>query len=1275
MSMGPQRPPYRPQLPAFQAQWDDQRMCWSLFESPSSGNGRRDKWIFSVDEPQHSETHCSGCERKILEHDLRLGYPVADKFSSGGVRTVYVHAHCLPEDVFEGCPAVSELCGQKSTRHLVVWLGKHVHGFNSLKDERQINLAVGFRESLSCNAELIPAPQEPPLVIAATVQQPASTPQAPAEKTPAPKTSVKKAPAQKAVARQPSPAPVSPASPDTPVEAPVLIGKVTKQQLDGLGISALRKYCRQLGLVGTGRRYLLVRRVLDKQQGEEDQTTSSSDGEDEEADERRTAPIAVPKAGKCRPSKRARPAEQSPKAGGRKQKKINEPRKGSASTTASTASTGQGEQNRDGGDDLSLPTSPRAIRRSKSHRQTNSSSSNCSRRLRKWSEKTHSKARPSGAKSNGGVGRGQTGRRPTRPREPQVATRKHQAPRRYVSPIPESDESEEEEDRLRTSSSSGPSCSSPVSILPEGLDRTSRGDTVRRSGEVEVSNSHTVGKPVVVATPPAGIVKTEEVVKREWPGRRRSPLHIAIKREEASPTLKAEEQPSTVPPGVVLSPSPTLEQEGENRTLGSPTEAGDTQQSEFAGTDRATEGASTVTAEMVRSPSPELGDEELQDGGLAMNSYSDGSPLASAVGAHHVGEEGFARTAEKKWQGPPREDCDDEEEFQVWGDGHAEEEDTNEVTVPEREAANADEQPTGVLPLGAEENWRLEGSDSMELLEWGSDSILNNKDAGGHEANEDTSGPVASTAEALDGEGAQEEAVRGGTDHPAAEWPEHGDLRTGGKFDTGLPDDGPRRQSEAPSSRHRSHSRRASSRHGSQHRRGRSSSARRHSTSSTGRRSSHCSSSHRHSSSHCSYSAGDSPNRHSRRHKKRRRKEHRTVLLSRDQVSAKPQLSVSPKAAERQAASGVGGETKDVAEKPSGVVLNPREASAGEPATPKGECTLRPAESPAAVVTEVTTRSTGCLQSRVSEQNASNVTTRAVGWDQTRNNEPTWSLTRGSYSAAGRSYRATFAGQNTSGGEWSGGYSSSGGYYPYGYNGPPSYTSPPPTTIRNFEAYASTYPTTPGSHWSRQPSPPPPLPADQEGIPSSPSSTPARDAIPIHHYYGPGRPALLLCSVSGVQSWLAGHVVGFWSLTQKKKAVLAQGFCETQPAAVSMSPKRTPVEAEGEKHGALSHADIIDSQESLHMGIDPLCVDGYVSPSALIPLDAIDKDEMREASLGMPDVMNCDTTDTPVKDKVIGSKGRVRGADLTGVKEKEIVVVKATVDLIGVPRGISDVTV
>ncbi|KAF4704727.1 hypothetical protein FOZ62_032501, partial [Perkinsus olseni] len=202
--LGPSRP-----SPVFNAEWDGRRECWTLYESPDDGS--REKWYFTVDQPEHSNTRCCGCGRKILEHSLRLGYPTSDVFSADGVRTLYVHEHCLAEDVFLGCPAVKDLCGQRSIRHLSVWLGKHVHGFDSLKDKKQMKLAVGFRESmLTYNAE--------------------DTAEAPQEEAP-----------QRSAGIQTSP-PASPA----PLED--LVRPFTRQQLDELSLPQLRKCCEEVGV-------------------------------------------------------------------------------------------------------------------------------------------------------------------------------------------------------------------------------------------------------------------------------------------------------------------------------------------------------------------------------------------------------------------------------------------------------------------------------------------------------------------------------------------------------------------------------------------------------------------------------------------------------------------------------------------------------------------------------------------------------------------------------------------------------------------------------------------------------------------------------------------------------------------------------------------------------------------------------------------------------------------------------------------------------------------
>ncbi|KAF4753055.1 hypothetical protein FOZ63_010904, partial [Perkinsus olseni] len=141
-----------------------------------------------------------------------------------GVRTLYVHEHCLAEDVFIGCPAVKDLCGQRSIRHLSVWLGKHVHGFDSLKDKKQMKLAVGFRESmLTYNAEDQPSTAEAP-------QEEAS---------------------QRSAGIQTSP-PASPAPPED------LVRPFTRQQLDELSLPQLRKCCEEVGVSSTGKRAFIT---------------------------------------------------------------------------------------------------------------------------------------------------------------------------------------------------------------------------------------------------------------------------------------------------------------------------------------------------------------------------------------------------------------------------------------------------------------------------------------------------------------------------------------------------------------------------------------------------------------------------------------------------------------------------------------------------------------------------------------------------------------------------------------------------------------------------------------------------------------------------------------------------------------------------------------------------------------------------------------------------------------------------------------------------------
>ncbi|KAF4656193.1 hypothetical protein FOL46_007910 [Perkinsus olseni] len=317
--VGPSRP-----SPVFNAEWDDRRECWTLYESPDDGG--REKWYFTVDQPEHSNTRCCGCGRKILEHSLRLGYPTSDVFSADGVRTLYVHEHCLAEDVFIGCPAVKDLCGQRSIRHLSVWLGKHVHGFDSLKDKKQMKLAVGFRESmLTYNAEDLPL-----------------TTEAPQEEAP-----------QRSAGIQTSP-------PASPAPSEDLVRPFTRQQLDELSLPQLRKCCEEVGVSSTGKRGFIVSRIM-KYQKRHPQQESPSDGEVEKETRRRekvkaSKPAPQPageggdskKGGKgsSRPRKRRRRRSPEP------EERARGPRKKSkraaalrpveaSSTTGSTASTGE----------------------------------------------------------------------------------------------------------------------------------------------------------------------------------------------------------------------------------------------------------------------------------------------------------------------------------------------------------------------------------------------------------------------------------------------------------------------------------------------------------------------------------------------------------------------------------------------------------------------------------------------------------------------------------------------------------------------------------------------------------------------------------------------------------------------------------------------------------------------------------------------------------------------------------------------------------------------
>ncbi|KAF4691369.1 hypothetical protein FOZ60_015775 [Perkinsus olseni] len=122
------------------ATWDRPRQCWTLpAEVPV---GATETWRFNVDSPAHSRTHCIACERKILENDLRVGYPAEDKFSADGV-----------------------------SAGVQAWLAGHVVGFESLAKKKKAMLVQGFCETLP--PAVNKSPKKTPAVMESD-EQPAS---------------------------------------------------------------------------------------------------------------------------------------------------------------------------------------------------------------------------------------------------------------------------------------------------------------------------------------------------------------------------------------------------------------------------------------------------------------------------------------------------------------------------------------------------------------------------------------------------------------------------------------------------------------------------------------------------------------------------------------------------------------------------------------------------------------------------------------------------------------------------------------------------------------------------------------------------------------------------------------------------------------------------------------------------------------------------------------------------------------------------------------------
>ncbi|KAF4683571.1 hypothetical protein FOZ62_004865 [Perkinsus olseni] len=151
------------------ATWDRPRQCWTLpAEVPV---GATETWRFNVDSPAHSRTHCIACERKILENDLRVGYPAEDKFSADGVRSLFLHVHCLTEELVSNDATLAELCRDRDSAGVQAWLAGHVVGFESLAKKKKAMLVQGFCETLP--PAVNKSPKKTPAVMESD-EQPAS---------------------------------------------------------------------------------------------------------------------------------------------------------------------------------------------------------------------------------------------------------------------------------------------------------------------------------------------------------------------------------------------------------------------------------------------------------------------------------------------------------------------------------------------------------------------------------------------------------------------------------------------------------------------------------------------------------------------------------------------------------------------------------------------------------------------------------------------------------------------------------------------------------------------------------------------------------------------------------------------------------------------------------------------------------------------------------------------------------------------------------------------
>ncbi|EER20181.1 hypothetical protein Pmar_PMAR026415, partial [Perkinsus marinus ATCC 50983] len=126
------------------AVWDHHRRCWALEAAVDTAKAL---FKFKVDSPNHCRTHCIACQRKILENDLRIGYPAEDRFSADGVRSLFLHVHCLPEELVSNDEGLAKLCRDRNSAGIQAWLAGHVVGFEALTKKKKAMLVQGFCET------------------------------------------------------------------------------------------------------------------------------------------------------------------------------------------------------------------------------------------------------------------------------------------------------------------------------------------------------------------------------------------------------------------------------------------------------------------------------------------------------------------------------------------------------------------------------------------------------------------------------------------------------------------------------------------------------------------------------------------------------------------------------------------------------------------------------------------------------------------------------------------------------------------------------------------------------------------------------------------------------------------------------------------------------------------------------------------------------------------------------------------------------------------------